>query len=262
MQPEALRPVVVKSPADSRWEYCARLLADLQFATILRFLRPRLADIRGQLLDVGAGESPWCYWLGEHVLYTGLDVESAESFGMSRRPNVVYFDGGRFPFEDCQFDAILCIEVLEHLPRPLEVLREIFRVARPGAQLLLTVPWSARCHHRPNDFHRFTAEGLTALLDSAGFEVVSIAERGSDGSAIANKLLVLNVRLLKNVSPKSIVLSWPLALACLPVTALFLAAHHLATAFGYRGGRDDPLGYAVVAKRPDPEAVGVMNASR
>ena len=92
--------------------------------------------------------------------------------------------------------------------------------------------------------------------------MVSIAERGSDVSAIANKLLVLNVRLLKNVSPKSIVLSWPLALACLPVTALFLAAHHLATAFGYRGGRDDPLGYAVVAKRPDPEAVGVMNASR
>jgi SAM-dependent methyltransferase len=46
------------------------------------------------------------------------------------------------PFEDGAFDCVTCIEVLEHIPATLRrpALQEIFRVLKPGGQLLLQVP--------------------------------------------------------------------------------------------------------------------------
>ena len=46
------------------------------------------------------------------------------------------------PFGDAEFDCITCIEVLEHIPAALRrpALQEIFRVLKPGGQLMLQVP--------------------------------------------------------------------------------------------------------------------------
>jgi SAM-dependent methyltransferase len=202
------------------------------------------------LLDVGAGQSPWRDWLHRDVHYVGLDIHSASCFGMTPRPDLVYFDGRSFPLADRSFDTILCIEVLEHVANPAGLLAEIHRVARPGAQLLLTVPWSARRHHIPNDFYRYSREALAGLLAEAGFADISIGERGNDVGVIANKLLVLSIRLLRPSRWHTAVASWVLGVACLPITAAFVLAYHLSIGLGYRGGREDPLGYAIYARRP------------
>lgn len=44
-------------------------------------------------------------------------------------------------FADASLDAILCLDVLEHVPDFRAALREFARVLRPGGVLLLTVPW-------------------------------------------------------------------------------------------------------------------------
>jgi SAM-dependent methyltransferase len=201
------------------------------------------------VLDVGAGESPWRDWLSDDAEYTGLDIESAASFGMAARADVIYFSGEVFPFTDGSFDAVLCIEVLEHVPSPRSFLAEVFRVCRPGASLLLTVPWSARRHHIPFDFFRFTPEALIELLRSVGFDAIEVRERGNDIGAIANKLVVLSARLMKPRGWLSIVYGWPLGLVCLPIAGVFVLAHHLSVWFEYQGGKEDPLGFAVVARR-------------
>jgi ubiquinone/menaquinone biosynthesis C-methylase UbiE len=47
-------------------------------------------------------------------------------------------DASRLPFEDSTFDAVTCMESLEFMPRPLNVLAEMVRVLAPGGVLLLT----------------------------------------------------------------------------------------------------------------------------
>jgi SAM-dependent methyltransferase len=166
---------------------------------------------------------------------------------MRRDPSLVYYDGAVMPFPDGAFDHILCVEVLEHVADPRAFAAELARVLRPGGTLLMTVPWSARLHHLPHDFHRFTRFGLQALLGSSGFVDVAIEERGNDIAAIANKTLVATIALLR-ARGVGLLWRWPLALLMAPVALVFIAAAHVAIAFRL-GSSLDPLGYGAVALR-------------
>jgi SAM-dependent methyltransferase len=44
------------------------------------------------------------------------------------------------PFADASFDRVIAAEVLEHLPRDDQAMRELFRVLKPGGLLAVTVP--------------------------------------------------------------------------------------------------------------------------
>ena len=147
---------------------------------------------------------------------------------------------------DHSFDCVLCIEVAEHAEDPQFLIFEIARVLRPEGTLLLTVPWSARQHHLPHDYHRFTHERLRALLKKGGFDGIEITERGSDIGAIANKLTVLTIRLL--ALRGGILWRFPFGLLCGVLAVVFIAAAHCSDALGM-GSKLDPLGYFVRARR-------------
>jgi SAM-dependent methyltransferase len=206
------------------------------------------------VLDVGAGQSPWRDWLAPGTTYEGIDVGHAGEFGMeANRGDVLYYDGLTMPLAGGSFDAALCIEVLEHAESPEALLAEIARVLRPQGRLLLTVPWSARRHHVPHDYHRFTRERLFQLLAGAGFRDVAISERGNDIGAIANKLVVLSLRLARPRHPLQAAWTWPLLALVGPVAVLFVAGFHCSAALGL-GSREDPLGYFASAVRGGPVA--------
>lgn len=44
------------------------------------------------------------------------------------------------PFEDAFFDRVLTLETLEHVEQPLVFLSELYRVAKPGARMVLSCP--------------------------------------------------------------------------------------------------------------------------
>jgi len=46
----------------------------------------------------------------------------------------------RLPFEDNFFDLVICSEVLEHIPDEISALKEIIRVAKPGNNIVVSVP--------------------------------------------------------------------------------------------------------------------------
>lgn len=246
---EQFQPIAVTSPTQHPLLFKLRCLVDVQLGSIAKRLRPRLAGLHGSVLDVGAGESPWRDWLSADATYHGIDIGNADDFGMSRgRTDITYYDGRKIPFGDATFDNAICIEVLEHAADPELLLQEIARVLKNQGTLLLTVPWSARRHHIPHDYHRFTRERLSLLLEQHGFGDVQIVERGSDIGVIANKLTVLTLRLLRPAKPVEMVWTLPLAVMCGPVALGFLIAAHWADAVG-RGATEDPLGYFVSAIR-------------
>ncbi|MES2626567.1 MAG: class I SAM-dependent methyltransferase [Pseudomonadota bacterium] len=250
---ESFQPIAVTSPTSHPLLFKLRCLIDLQLGTIVQALRPALAQVTGSVLDVGAGQSPWRAWLPASTTYQGIDVGYASEFGMDRdRSDITYYDGRIMPFADESFDCVLCIEVLEHSEDPQLLVSEIARVIKPEGTVLLTVPWSARLHHLPHDFHRFTRVRLQDLFSEHGFGNVEIHERGNDIGAIANKLTVLTIRLLLPPSSLRKVLHilwrYPFGLLSGVLAVGFIVAAHISVALGM-GSNQDPLGYFVRAKR-------------
>jgi SAM-dependent methyltransferase len=241
---EEFKPVPVRRGEGFLAEalFAARLLIDLQLLTCVRFLKPHLAMIHGRVLDVGCGDMPFRSMLPGDATYVGIDVAIAEDFGMAQSKDIVNFDGRLIPFPDASFDCVLCTEVLEHAEDPVALLDEMKRVLCPGGVLIATVPFAARVHHAPHDFHRFTHFRLRKMLSE--FASVEINERGDDLAVIANKLIVVAARLSKKI------LSWRLPLfmlaSCLAVAAVLLA--HASLLFGW-GSKADPLGYGIVARK-------------
>lgn len=79
------------------------------------------------------------------------------------------------PFPDASFDLITCLDVIEHTDDDRLALRELRRVARPGARLVVTVPahprlWSR--HDELNDHRRrYTRRSLRAASEGGGWRV-------------------------------------------------------------------------------------------
>lgn len=63
-----------------------------------------------------------------------------------------------------RFHHIECMSVLEHSKRPWKMAANLERVLKPGGTLLVTAPFVWRVHGYPNDYWRFTKDGVRALF--------------------------------------------------------------------------------------------------
>ena len=145
-------------------------------------LRRRIAEAASgikpgsTILDVGAGEcvhSP----LFQHARYVTLDRGIGDVRWDYSRIGVVG-DAHALPFADRTFDAVVNIQVLEHLKEPGLAIREFARVLKPGGRLILSTVMDWEIHQHPNDFFRFTRYGLAYLFERAGLRVVRIEALG------------------------------------------------------------------------------------
>lgn len=85
--------------------------------------------------------------------------------------------------DDNTYDAVVLMEVLEHIPEPAKALAEIRRILKPDGILLGSTPFLFPIHDAPHDYYRYTIYGLTHLL--RGYANVRIDPRNSFGEAIA-----------------------------------------------------------------------------
>jgi SAM-dependent methyltransferase len=77
----------------------------------------------------------------------------------------VVANGSRLPFAADTFDLVISQAVLEHVPHPNEVVRDMARVLRPGGQIYVEIPFMQGFHADPHDYQRYTLSGLDVLLN-------------------------------------------------------------------------------------------------
>lgn len=119
-----------------------------EYDTFLDWLGVARAD---HVLEVACGSGgPALYLAGKHgSRVTGIDVNengiaTAEQAALSSHSAEVHFRvadvNQRLPFEDASFDAIVCVDSMNHFRDQLGVLREWHRVLKPGRRILFTDP--------------------------------------------------------------------------------------------------------------------------
>jgi 2-polyprenyl-3-methyl-5-hydroxy-6-metoxy-1,4-benzoquinol methylase len=189
--------VRARNPLRPWYHYAKELLSD----SVIR------SDSRPKALDVGCGVGEFMLTLRE----MGFRVEGVD--GSQEQMDIVYSTGfeGKvadledgLPYPNESFGLVTCLELIEHIVRAEELLREIHRILHPEGYLLLSTPNFSFLNNRLHylfgappcnegvHLRYFTKQGLESLLNRTGFRVI---QRNSYG--VIPLLSTLTMRLFK-----------------------------------------------------------------
>lgn len=222
-----------------------RMSLDFQFLTIYLDLKKQLPYWKGEVLDVGCGQSPYKFLLSENQTnYIGIDTIDSVKFDYNNN-SIIHFDGREIPFIDDKFDCVICTEVLEHVFNYQQLIDEISRVMKKGSIGVFTIPWSARYHYIPYDYFRYTPSAIRTMFSS--FKKVQITLRGTDLTSITAKIVVLFFR---NLYPSEV---WrfvflPFWIILTPILLFAFIVGHISVFFNI-GSDSDPLGYTILVEK-------------
>jgi SAM-dependent methyltransferase len=131
----------------------------------------------GRILDAGCGTGLVLSNLQKEYQVTGIDVApQALDFCRQRGLHALYLGCiGNLSIPERNFDAVLCLDVLEHIDSEAAAIADFDRLLRPGGKLILTVPahpelWNThdvQMHH----VRRYTREHLQELISDGGWQI-------------------------------------------------------------------------------------------
>lgn len=164
------------------------------------WLAQTLANVpaNSRILDAGAGELRNAS-LCKHLQYVSQDIceydgsgnhEGMQTGSWDTRQIDIVSDITNIPEPDASFDAILCSEVLEHLPDPLAALQEFARLLKPGGILILTAPFASLVHFAPYHYSTgFSRYWYEYHLPKNGFSIEKLEPNGDWFQYIQQEIL-------------------------------------------------------------------------
>jgi len=132
-----------------------------------------------RILDLGAGAG----WYSKYLADKGCSVTSIDISPLfeDRRINIKTADlEDDLEFDDEEFDLVMAWDIIEHVSNHRQLLSEIFRVSRPRARILVSVPHSddsrisssylTYCHFKDKTHKReYTPESLKLDFENSAF---------------------------------------------------------------------------------------------
>ncbi|TWT92806.1 class I SAM-dependent methyltransferase [Stieleria varia] len=152
----------------------SRLIGDL-VARLYAENLPRHS--RGRLLDVGCGTVPLYALYRPHVAEV-VCVDWQASPHNVQHLDVEHDLSQPLPFGEQEFDTVLLSDVLEHIPTPDALIKDIARILSPGGKLILNVPFYYCIHESPHDYYRYTEFALKRFVSGSGLQMVRLEAIG------------------------------------------------------------------------------------
>ena len=152
------------------------------------WLRKTLLSISegSRILDAGAGELKYKEFC-KHLRYTSQDFAKYDGMGNSEGLQTGDWDQSKLdivsdisaiPVPNNSFDAVMCVEVFEHLPEPVLAIKEFMRILKPGGKLILTAPFCSLTHFSPYHYYSgFNIYFFEYHLEKEGFELIEISKK-------------------------------------------------------------------------------------
>lgn len=150
----------------------------------------RLAGNALQVLDIGGRLQPYRPLLGARAKrYVAVDLKISPLVNVGAAAQAL-------PFQDGQFDFVICTQVFEYLPEPEIAVEEIRRVLRKGGVLFLSAP-SVFLRNDERECWRFLPGSLRHLLrEFASVEVMA------EGNSLTGFFRTCNVFMLTFFRPR------------------------------------------------------------
>ena len=117
-------------------------------------------NLKPPIIDVG-GREKWKETKGYYI----LNIEKHKSID-------IIANGEKMPFKDGSIGTIILTEVLEHCENPEKILKECWRVLKKNGEIIVSSPFFWFYHPDPNDYWRYTKDGLRVLMEKHGFKVI------------------------------------------------------------------------------------------
>jgi len=139
--------------------------------------------MKGKLLDLGCGNKPYSM-IYKDVCESSVGCDVPFSLHTNSKVEVLcYAEDIDKHFEKNSFDCVLCTEVLEHTVNDRKVVGNINKILKQDGYLLVSVPFTYVLHEKPHDYRRYTVFGLQSILETNGFEVLSVVSLGGTFSS-------------------------------------------------------------------------------
>jgi SAM-dependent methyltransferase len=203
--------------------------------TLLRLLeyeRLREISLHGRILDVGGGEKTDY----RRFIKPGNQLETI-NIDPDRKPTFVADVENKLDVAAGQFDHVISLNTLEHLFDDGTILKEIYRVLRPGGAAHLMVPFIYQIHASPSDYHRHTEFFWERALSAAGFSLKDISVEPLTFGTAATSLSFLEFGLPRFVRTM---------IRAIVLPPLFIRTNR----WGLWGnGSKCPLGYYIAARK-------------
>lgn len=130
-----------------------------------RFLQQQINKLKSGslIMDAGSGRGDFADALREHNVIA-LDVYPYPEV------DIVCNLIEKNPFKPEQFDAVLLMNVLEHVEDSHAFLNTVSRILKPGGVVIVAIPFLVKIHQEPVDYVRYTHYALQKIGSSIGLE--------------------------------------------------------------------------------------------
>lgn len=138
------------------------------FQALDKELDPVKPHLSGVILNAGCGARSLDTVLEGIRFKRVINADAYES----PLDNFIKCDLSDIPLGSASVDTVLCNAVLEHYVEPELALKEFARVLTTEGILILSIPFLQPNHPTPNDYQRYTIQGLHHLLGKCDFKII------------------------------------------------------------------------------------------
>jgi SAM-dependent methyltransferase len=165
------------------------------YRIIIQVLNKYIGSKKGlRILDYGCGAGTLSFYLSSlNHFVVGIDAskkaveiarKSAKALNLQDKSTFYTLEETNWKNSDYKFDFIICIEVIEHVLKDVQLIRDLRSKLKKSGTLILSTPsinaplyrlgYSKKFDQRVGHIRRYDPEKLTSLISSSGFKNVEL----------------------------------------------------------------------------------------